>query len=67
MSWEDRALLEDAAAMDVWRLLADRYPDKRLVPESSPQLDLGIDSLGWVDLKLEIGEKTGVELDEAAI
>ena len=31
------------------------------------QLDLGIDSLGWVNLTLEIGEKTGVELDEDAI
>jgi long-chain acyl-CoA synthetase len=67
MSREDRTLLGDAAAMGVWRLLADRYPDRRLAPESSPQLDLGIDSLGWVDLTLEIGEKTGVELDEAAI
>jgi long-chain acyl-CoA synthetase len=31
------------------------------------QLDLDIDSLGWVNLTLEIGEKTGVELDEGAI
>jgi long-chain acyl-CoA synthetase len=67
MSGEDRALLEDPAAMGVWKLLADRYPDRRLAPETSPQLDLDIDSLGWVDLTLEIGEKTGVELDEAAI
>src|SRR5215203_5565966 len=67
MSGEDRALLEDPAAMGVWELLADRYPDRRLAPETSPQLDLDIDSLGWVDLTLEIGEKTGVELDEAAI
>src|SRR5215207_276536 len=67
MSGEDRALLEDPAAMGVWELLADRYPNRRLAPETSPQLDLDIDSLGWVDLTLEIGEKTGVELDEAAI
>ena len=31
------------------------------------QFDLNIDSLGWVNLTLEIGEKFGVDLDEAAI
>jgi long-chain acyl-CoA synthetase len=67
MSGEDRALLRDPAAMGVWNLLADRYPDRRLAPDASPQLDLDIDSLGWVNLTLEIGDKTGVELDEAAI
>src|SRR5215218_1267577 len=67
MSGEDRALLEDPAALGVWKLLADRYPDRRLAPDTSPQLDLDIDSLGWVNLTLEIGEHIGVELDEAAI
>ena len=67
MSEEDRALLEDPAARGVWELLAARYPDRRLAPETSPQLDLDIDSLGWVNLTLEIGEKTGVELKEEAI
>ena len=67
MSGEDRALLEDPAAMGVWKLLADRYPDRRLTPDASPQLDLDIDSLGWVNLTLEIGEKAGVELDEEEI
>jgi len=67
MSGEDRALLEDPVAMGVWRLLAERYRDRRLAPDASPQLDLDIDSLGWVNLTLEIGEKIGVELDEAAI
>ena len=67
MSEEDRALLRDSGALSVWRLLVDRYPDRRLAPETSMQLDLDIDSLGWVDLTLEIGEKTGVELDEQAV
>jgi long-chain acyl-CoA synthetase len=67
MSGEDRVLLEDTAAMGVWKLLTDRYPDRKLAPETSMQLDLDIDSLGWVNLTLEIGEKTGVELDEEAI
>jgi long-chain acyl-CoA synthetase len=67
MSEEDRALLQDHAAGGVWALLAERFPDRRLTPDTSPQLDLGIDSLEWVNLTLEIGERTGVELTEEAI
>jgi long-chain acyl-CoA synthetase len=67
MSEDDRALLENPAARRVWDLLADRYSDRRLTPDTSPQLDLAVDSLGWVDLTLEIAEGTGVELSEEAI
>ncbi|MDX6380281.1 MAG: long-chain acyl-CoA synthetase, partial [Rubrobacteraceae bacterium] len=67
MSEEDRALLEDRAAKQVWELLARRYPDARLTPDTSPQLDLGVDSMEWVNLTMEIGESAGVELDEEAI
>ena len=67
MSEEDRDLLQVPAARSVWAWLADRFPDRRLAPDTSPQLDLGIDSLGWVNLTLEIGERTGVELREEDI
>src|SRR5207247_1547190 len=67
MSGEDRALLEDSAAQSVWELLAKRYRDKRLTPDTSPQFDLGIDSLEWLNLTLEIGESSGVELTDEAI
>jgi len=67
MPGEDRALLEDDAAREVWELLARRYPDRRLTPNTSPQLDLGVDSMEWVNLTMEIGESAGVELDEEAI
>jgi long-chain acyl-CoA synthetase len=67
MSEEDRTLLENDTARTVWEMLARRYPDVRLTPDTSPQLDLGVDSLGWVDLTMEIGGKTGVELSEEAI
>ena len=67
MSAADRELLEDDAAREVWELLARRYEDKPLSPSTSPQLDLGVDSLGWVNLTMEIGERTGVELGEEAI
>jgi long-chain acyl-CoA synthetase len=67
MSGDDRALLEDSAAQSVWELLAKRYRDKRLTPDTSPQFDLGIDSLEWLNLTLEIAESSGVELTEEAI
>jgi long-chain acyl-CoA synthetase len=67
MSREDRALLEDPAAQSVWELLARRYRDKRLTPDTSPQFDLGIDSLEWLNLTLEIAESSGVELTEEAL
>ena len=67
MSGEDRALLEDSVAQSVWELLAKRYRDKRLTPDTSPQVDLGIDSLEWLNLTLEIAESSGVELTDEAI
>jgi long-chain acyl-CoA synthetase len=67
MSDEDRELLEQPAAERVWELLGRRYPDARLTPDTSPQLDLGVDSMEWVNLTIEIGENAGVELDEEAI
>jgi long-chain acyl-CoA synthetase len=67
ISGEDRALLEDSAAQSVWELLAKRYRHKRLTPDTSPQFDLGVDSLEWLNLTLEIAESSGVELSEEAI
>jgi long-chain acyl-CoA synthetase len=67
MSNEDQALLDNSTARQVWEWLSARYPDLRLTPDTSPQLDLGIDSLEWLNLTLEIRERAGVELGEAAI
>jgi long-chain acyl-CoA synthetase len=67
MPGADRELLENPAAREVWGLLARRYSDRYLTPDTSPQLDLGIDSLGWMDLTLEIDQSAGVELSEEAI
>lgn len=67
MSPEDRALLYNSAAREVWGWLAERYPDRRLTPGASLQVDLGIDSMDWLNLTLEIGQRTGVELDEQVI
>lgn len=67
MSGEDRALLDDHPAQATWELLARRYKNKRLTPDNNPGLDLGIDSLEWLNLTFEIREHAGVELTEAAI
>ena len=64
---EDRTLLEDTAARRVWELLSERFADRDLTPDSNPQLDLGMDSLAWLNLTLEIRNRVGVELDEEAI
>ncbi|HSO07680.1 MAG TPA: AMP-binding protein, partial [Pelomicrobium sp.] len=67
MSGEDRALVSDPAAGAVWEWLAQRYANQPLTPDTSLQMDLGIDSLEWVNLTLEVSQRAGVELTEDAI
>ncbi len=64
LSAEDQALLERSPGREVWALLAARYCDKPLSLDASPQLDLGIDSLEWVAIGLELEAKLGVVLSE---
>jgi len=54
-----------AAALRDW--LQQRYPGKRVSPDSVLQLDLGIDSLDWVTLTLELQQRFGVTLTEAML
>jgi len=56
-----------ARAREVWRWLEARFADHALAWETSPQLDLGIDSLEWLTLTLDIEHRFGVRLDEDAI
>jgi long-chain acyl-CoA synthetase len=67
MSPEDQQLLSDPAAEGTWNYLAKRFHDLRLTPDSGLSQDLGIDSLGWVDLSLALREHAGIELDDSAI
>ena len=67
MSEKDQMLLADPVVRDVWDWLSERYPDKRLTPDTSPQLDLGIDSLEWLTLSLELSDRFGVELSDEAM
>jgi long-chain acyl-CoA synthetase len=56
---------ERARAVLAW--LEARYPDKTLAPDSVLQLDLGVDSLAWVELGLEMERRFGVHLPEEAV
>ena len=67
MSPEDQQLLSDPTARSTWNYLAGRYDDLRLTPDSSLSLDLGIDSLNWVNLTLDLRDHAGVELDDSAV
>jgi long-chain acyl-CoA synthetase len=67
MSDRDQAFLENPTARQVWQWLAERYPDRRLTPDTRMQLDLGIDSLAWLNLSLELRQRTDIELTEEAV
>lgn len=67
MAPEDQQLLSDPAAESTWRYLARRFDDIRLTPDSHLSMDLGIDSLSWVDLTLVLREEAGIDLDDSAI
>ena len=67
MSADDRALLEDPAARQAWDWLARRYADRRLTPDSDLNTDLGIDSMEWLNISLELSQRTGADLSEEAI
>ena len=64
---DDRKLLETEPARAVWAWLKARYPDRKLTPDTSPQLDLDIDSLEWVTLTLELQQQFGIVVDGDAV
>ena len=67
LSADDRALLENDRARAVFQLLGERFADRHVGPDSDLHLDLGVDSIGWLDLSLDIAERAGVTLSEATI
>ncbi len=67
LSAEDKALLEDETAAAAWEWLKQRFPGRSLDLDMSPQLDLGIESLGWVDLTLALERDLGASLREQEI
>ena len=63
----DEALLRDPRTRAVWDYLVERYPDHRLTPDSHTQLDLGLDSLAWLNVGMDIAARSGAQLSEDAI
>jgi long-chain acyl-CoA synthetase len=63
----DASLLQTPAARAVWEWLTARYPDRRLGPDTSLQFDLGIDSLQSIELSMELEDRFGIRLSEAAL
>jgi long-chain acyl-CoA synthetase len=66
-SAEDRAILEHPTASQAWDWLSERFSDARLSPDTDLQHELGVDSMQWITLTLELREQTGADLSEDAI
>lgn len=67
MSSEDQQLVSDPQARHAWEWLSSRFHAIRLTPDSHVQMDLGVDSLEWVNLSVEIQDEIGVEMDQDTI
>lgn len=64
---EDRALINHPASGAVWEWLKKRFHDHDLTLDTSPELELNIDSLEWMNLTLEMVETSGVEIDQESL
>jgi long-chain acyl-CoA synthetase len=60
----DRPLLESEAGRALMGLLEERAKGRRIGPETSPALDLGLDSLGFLELSMALEGRTGIALTE---
>jgi long-chain acyl-CoA synthetase len=66
-SGADRAVLDSDPGRRLWDWLGQRFPETTLSLDTSPQLDLGIDSLGWISLAIELQDRFGIALGDARI
>ncbi len=64
MSAADQDILHESAAHAIWDWLCTMHPLKHLTLDTSPQLDLGVDSLEWLNISLEIRHRAGVDLPQ---
>ena len=63
----DRGLLETPPADRIWPWLEERFEGHTLTLDTSPHLDLGLDSFDWMSLTMELEEQFGIRLSEDAI
>ena len=64
LSEADQTLLSQPIAGAVWQWLGERFANRQLHPNDSLQLDLGVDSLEWVTMTLELRQRFGLALTE---
>lgn len=67
LSAADESLLQNPRAGRTWKWLKEHFPDGKVTPDASLFTDVGIDSLDWVSVSLDLEREIGVRLDEAAI
>jgi len=67
LSAEDAAWLQRPTVAKLWLWLKQRFPDQELRLDTIPQIDLGIDSLGWVELTLALERDFGIVMKESEI
>jgi long-chain acyl-CoA synthetase len=67
MAPEDRQLLEEPVASHTWTWLTVRFSSVRLTPDTNMSLELGLDSLEWMRMTLELRDLVGIDLPEEAI
>jgi long-chain acyl-CoA synthetase len=67
LSVADRELLSAPLARQIMEWLRQSYPDRQVTLDADPQTDLGVDSLSWVSLTLELEEVHGIRLGQAAV
>jgi long-chain acyl-CoA synthetase len=63
----EERLLESEVVRAVWSWLSECYADRGVSMDSSPQLDLGIDSLAWMSLTAELEERFHVTLSTESL
>ncbi len=61
-SMEDRRLLASPVAAATWDIVSRRYAAKHPTLDAHLALDLGVDSLEWMSLSLELEAKLGIAL-----
>ncbi len=63
----EQGWLESARGRALWSWLEARFPGRTLDLDTVLQLDLGVDSLAWVELGLELEKRFGITPDESML
>lgn len=66
-SLTEQARLDSPRGRELWAWLQVRFPGRALDLDTVLQLDLGVDSLAWVELGLELEKRFALKPDEAML